>query len=54
MVRGIKSHFAADVGEDRFDNGHAVAVDLLAFVAIDTDLHPVGVMMGALMPFDDK
>jgi hypothetical protein len=46
-AKAVQPFVAADVGEDRFDNGHPMAVDLLAFVAIDTGLHPVGIVMGS-------
>ena len=33
----------ASQAEDRFDNGHPVAVDLFAVGAVDAMFHPVGV-----------
>ncbi len=43
QAKAVQSFVGADVAEDRFDNGHPVAVDLFAVGAVDTMLHPVGV-----------
>jgi hypothetical protein len=49
QAKAIKSFVRADVTKHRFDDRHTMAVDLFAFVAIDTLLHPVGVVRGALV-----
>jgi len=54
QAKAVQPFVATDVGEDRFDSGHAVAVDLLAFVAIDSHFHPVGVALSLLVSFDDE
>ena len=43
QAEAVQSFVGADVAEDRFDNGHPVAVDLFAVRAVDAMFHPVGV-----------
>mgnify|MGYP003644558831 FL=1 len=43
QAEAVQSFVGADVAEDRFDNGHPVAVDLFAVGAVDSMFHPVGV-----------
>jgi len=35
QAKAVQPFVATDVGEDRFNNGHPMTVDLLAFVAIE-------------------
>ena len=53
-AEAVELFVVGEVAENGFDHGHAVAVDLFAFLAVDAMLHPVGVIGFTVFLFDDE
>ena len=51
QAEAFEAFVAGDVGEHGLDDGHAVAVDVFACVAVDAFFHPVGVAQAAVTLF---